>query len=170
MYKFKQYLFLFKQEHRTKTARRLDKTIQHEEQSQVADAAETALKTWYTTTGSFVQMIPWIGDDNMHIMDIYTKLLLVKSDEQVGRKGKGETKLESYEGIFVYDTRDGHLIKRAILNGSAGLGKTTLFDKWLMIGLKAPVGHSGSTNLFLFWKWVNWNKLQTLWMQYLISS
>ena len=65
----------------------------------------------------------------MHIMDIYTKLLLVQSDEQVGRKGKGETKLESYEDIFFYKTREGHLIKRAILNGSAGLGKTTLFDK-----------------------------------------
>ena len=65
----------------------------------------------------------------MHIMDIYTKLLLVQSDEQVGRKGKGETKLKSYEDIFFYETRDGHPIKRAIINGSAGRGKTTLFDK-----------------------------------------
>ena len=48
----------------------------------------------------------------MHIMDIYTNLRLVQSDEQVGRKGKGETILESYEDIFFNKTREGRLIKR----------------------------------------------------------
>ena len=115
-------------------------------------------------------MIPWVDDDKMHIMDIYTKLLLVQSHKQVGRKGKGETKLKSYEDIFFYKTRDGHLIKRAILNGSAGLGKTTLFDKMAYDWAKGSSETLGSTNLFLFWKCVNWNKLQTLWTQYLISS
>ncbi|XP_038044221.1 protein NLRC5-like [Patiria miniata] len=86
-----------------------------------ADQCEAALRSWYTSTGSYVQMIPWVDDDTKHIMDIYTNLQLVG----VGKEGK----IKSYKGIFLVETREGVVIRRIILNGLAGVGKSTLIDK-----------------------------------------
>ena len=83
-----------------------------------ADKTEEALRTRYMTTGSFVQMIPWVDDNMMPIKDIFTKLML---------QNVGEQKLKSYEEIFV--TEEGYPIQRIILNGTAGIGKSTLIDK-----------------------------------------
>ncbi|XP_038054365.1 NLR family CARD domain-containing protein 4-like [Patiria miniata] len=95
-------------------------------QSSSATAAarlcKEALKTLYTTTGSFVQLIPWADDDKMHIMDIYTDLELENTD------GKKE-KVESYEDILHRKTKKGHPIKRIICKGQPGYGKSTLLDK-----------------------------------------
>ncbi|XP_038052714.1 NLR family CARD domain-containing protein 4-like [Patiria miniata] len=82
-----------------------------------------ALKEIYTSTGSYVQMLPWVDDDKRHIMDIYTKLQLKKGDNDL----KGE--VQSYWDIFKLKTSQGHSIIRAILRGWAGLGKTTLIEK-----------------------------------------
>ncbi|XP_038051084.1 NACHT, LRR and PYD domains-containing protein 12-like [Patiria miniata] len=87
-----------------------------------ADSCEVALKTHYRSTGSYVQMIPWIDDDKKHIMDIYTKLQL----ETESYSGKI---LESYDDIFLLKTREGDAVDIAVLNGLAGRGKSTLFDK-----------------------------------------
>ncbi|XP_022105753.1 uncharacterized protein LOC110987358 isoform X2 [Acanthaster planci] len=86
-----------------------------------ADLCEKALQSRYTTTGSYVQIIPWLEDDTKHIMDIYTGL------QVVGDYIKG--KLKSYKGIFLVETREGNVIKRIILDGQAGVGKSTLIAK-----------------------------------------
>ncbi|XP_022080102.1 uncharacterized protein LOC110973527 isoform X2 [Acanthaster planci] len=87
-----------------------------------ADICEESLKTRYMTTGSYVQMIPWVDDDTKHIMDIYTQLQLVNDDGQ-------ERRNVMYEDLFHIKTREGHLVKRIICNGFPGLGKSTLIDK-----------------------------------------
>ncbi len=88
--------------------------------AQVAgESCREALTTHYRTTGSYVQLIPWEDDDTKHIKDIYTELTLEKS-------GK---KLESYKDVFLQTTTDGDPIKRVILKGLAGRGKSTIIDK-----------------------------------------
>ncbi|XP_022111644.1 NACHT, LRR and PYD domains-containing protein 3-like [Acanthaster planci] len=89
-----------------------------------ADKCEKVLKKIYTTTGSYVQMLPWIDDDQKHIMDIYTKLQLEK-DRECDLKGD----VGSYSDVFKIKSREGHPINRAIFRGTPGIGKTTLFDK-----------------------------------------
>ncbi|XP_038052805.1 NLR family CARD domain-containing protein 4-like [Patiria miniata] len=88
-----------------------------------ANKCEKELNYIYETTGSYVQMLPWVDDDKRHIMDIYTKLQLEKDNDDL----KGEVK--SYWDIFKLKSREGYPIIRAILRGWAGLGKTTLLDK-----------------------------------------
>ena len=44
-----------------------------------AGKCNAALNEHYTTTGSFVNINPWVDDDQMHI-DIYTKLQLEKGE------------------------------------------------------------------------------------------
>ena len=56
-------------------------------------------------------------------MDIYTKLQLEKRDQDL----QGE--IELFEDILNIQTREGHPVDRAILQGRPGMGKTTLFDK-----------------------------------------
>ncbi len=94
-----------------------------------AGKAKEALKQKYTNTGSYVQMLPWLDDDKIHIMDIYTKLILVELGDKVGKTEKDKKPLKSYEDIFHLKTREGNPIKRIVFSGSAGLGKTTLIDK-----------------------------------------
>ncbi|XP_033646264.1 uncharacterized protein LOC117305486 [Asterias rubens] len=96
----------------------------------ISDELTEALKQVYMNTGSFVQMLPWVDDDQMHIMDIYTKLVLVVLNDKVGKIVKEKKlQMESYGDIFHLKTREGNPIKRVIFSGSAGLGKTTLCDK-----------------------------------------
>ncbi|XP_038053595.1 trichohyalin-like [Patiria miniata] len=49
--------------------------------SDAADQCRSELEDRYTTTGSYVQLIPWVDDDMKHIMDIYTELQLEKGDQ-----------------------------------------------------------------------------------------
>ncbi|XP_071803881.1 NLR family CARD domain-containing protein 4-like isoform X2 [Asterias amurensis] len=95
----------------------------------ISDELPEALKQVYMNTGSFIQMIPWVDDDKMHIMDIYTKLVLVELVDKKGKIEKVPKQMESYEDIFHVKTREGNPIKRVVFSGSAGLGKTTLCDK-----------------------------------------
>ncbi|XP_022111272.1 NACHT, LRR and PYD domains-containing protein 3-like isoform X2 [Acanthaster planci] len=83
---------------------------------------EKALKSLYMSTGSYVQLIPWINGLKKHIMDIYTKPKLETESYS------GEV-LESYDGIFRIRTREGEAVHIAVVNGLAGRGKSTLFDK-----------------------------------------
>ncbi|XP_022111300.1 NACHT, LRR and PYD domains-containing protein 3-like [Acanthaster planci] len=69
-------------------------------------------------------MLPWVDDDQKHIMDIYTKLQLEK-DHECDLKGK----VESCSDVFKLRSKDGHPINRAIFKGTPGIGKTTFFDK-----------------------------------------
>ncbi|XP_038061693.1 uncharacterized protein LOC119732306 [Patiria miniata] len=93
-----------------------------------ADLCEEALKKVYKTTGSYVQMIPWVGDDMMHIMDIYTKLRLV-TDKLQSIRMRYEGKEVTYEDAFLEENEEGFVINRLIYEGMAGLGKTTLIGK-----------------------------------------
>ncbi|XP_071803952.1 NLR family CARD domain-containing protein 4-like isoform X2 [Asterias amurensis] len=95
----------------------------------ISDELTEALKKVYMNTGSFVQMLPWVDDDQIHIMDIYTKLVLVVLNDKVGKIVKEKIQMKSYEDIFHLKTREDNLIKRVVFSGSAGLGKTTLCDK-----------------------------------------
>ncbi|XP_071784534.1 uncharacterized protein [Asterias amurensis] len=95
----------------------------------ISDELTEALKKVYMNTGSFVQMLPWVDDDQIHIMDIYTKLVLVVLNDKVGKIVKEKKQMESYGDIFHLKKREGNPIKRVIFSGSAGLGKTTLCDK-----------------------------------------
>ncbi|XP_038051100.1 NLR family CARD domain-containing protein 4-like [Patiria miniata] len=88
-----------------------------------ADSCEKSLRSLYMTTGSYVQLLPWVGDDMKHILDIFTKLQLKTG------KGENEFMLASYEDIILLLSRAYHLNPIAILTGLAGSGKTTLFDK-----------------------------------------
>ncbi|XP_033647277.1 LOW QUALITY PROTEIN: uncharacterized protein LOC117306843 [Asterias rubens] len=95
----------------------------------ILDELPEALKQVYMNTGSFVPMLPLVDDDKMHIMDIYTKLVLVELVDKKGKIEKEPIQMESYEDIFHVKTREGNPIKRVVFSGSAGLGKTTLCDK-----------------------------------------
>ncbi|XP_038050685.1 NLR family CARD domain-containing protein 4-like isoform X2 [Patiria miniata] len=86
-----------------------------------ADCCQKDLKWYYRMTGSFVDLIPWFGDDRKHILDIYTKLQLIL--------GKDKVMLTSYDDILLLKTKEGELIPIAVLTGLAGRGKTTLFNK-----------------------------------------
>ncbi|XP_038050708.1 NLR family CARD domain-containing protein 4-like [Patiria miniata] len=86
-----------------------------------ADCCEDALKSYYRRKGSFVKLIPWVGDDRKHIKKIYTELQLIL--------GKDRVKLASYDDILQRETEEGDLILIAVLTGLAGRGKTTLFNK-----------------------------------------
>ncbi|XP_038050704.1 uncharacterized protein LOC119723884 isoform X2 [Patiria miniata] len=86
-----------------------------------ADCCEDALKSHYRGKGSFVKVLPWVGDDRKHITEIYTKLQLIL--------GKDRVKLASYDDILQLETKEGDPIQIAVLTGLAGRGKTTLFDK-----------------------------------------
>ncbi|XP_033645792.1 NACHT, LRR and PYD domains-containing protein 3-like isoform X2 [Asterias rubens] len=93
-----------------------------------ANQCNTKLTKHYKRTGSYVKLIPWINDDNMHIMDIYVKLHLQRTEGCALARNKVETVVD-YEKIFQMKTREGDLINRVIFCGMAGLGKSTLFDK-----------------------------------------
>ncbi|XP_033646467.1 NLR family CARD domain-containing protein 4-like [Asterias rubens] len=109
----------------------------------VEQKANEALKKKYTSTGSYIQMFPLVDDDKIHIMDIYTKLCL---DELVDTRGKIQhNKINLYEEIFFFKTREGYPIKRIIVSGSAGIGKTTLIDK---IAYDWAIGNSETLNKF----------------------
>ncbi|XP_033646471.1 NACHT, LRR and PYD domains-containing protein 3-like [Asterias rubens] len=109
----------------------------------VGKKANKALKKKYTSTGSYVQMLPMVDDSKRHIMDIYTKLCL---DELVDKSGKIQhKKINSYEEIFHFQTREGYPIKRIVVSGSAGIGKTTLIDK---IAYDWAMGNSETLNKF----------------------
>ncbi|XP_022111636.1 protein NLRC5-like [Acanthaster planci] len=90
---------------------------------EAASQCRKELEERYTTTGSYVQLLPWVDDDMKHIKDMYTKLQF-KLDKEGGIKGGVET----YHDIFLITTKEGRVIKRAILCGSAGLGKSTIID------------------------------------------
>ncbi|XP_033646433.1 LOW QUALITY PROTEIN: uncharacterized protein LOC117305678 [Asterias rubens] len=81
-----------------------------------AESCREAIRTHYRD--SYVQLTP-LEDDTKHIKDIYTELTLEESGQ----------KLESYKDIFLQTTRHGDPIKRVILNGEPGRGKSTLIDK-----------------------------------------
>ncbi|XP_071810320.1 NLR family CARD domain-containing protein 4-like [Asterias amurensis] len=81
-----------------------------------AESCREAIRTHYRD--SYVQLTP-LEDDTKHIKDIYTELTLEESGQ----------KLESYKDIFLQTTEYGDLIKRVILNGEPGRGKSTLIDK-----------------------------------------
>ncbi|XP_038061348.1 uncharacterized protein LOC119732053 [Patiria miniata] len=106
-----------------------------------ADLCEEALKKVYKTTGSYVQMIPWVDDDMRDIMDIYTKLRLVTDDneETIGMWYK-DGKEVNYEDTFLVENK-GYIINRIVYEGLAGLGKTTLIGK---IAYDWASGSSGS--------------------------
>ncbi|XP_071809683.1 NLR family CARD domain-containing protein 4-like [Asterias amurensis] len=93
-----------------------------------ANQCNTKLTKHYKRTGSYVKLIPWINDDKMHIMDIYVKLHLQRTEGCALARNKVETVVD-YEKIFQMKTREGDLINRVIFCGMAGLGKSTLFDK-----------------------------------------
>ncbi|XP_038053586.1 uncharacterized protein LOC119726041 [Patiria miniata] len=92
--------------------------------SDATDHCRSELKNRYTETGSYVQLIPWAGDDMKHITDIYTELQLEQGDQD-----DIEGDVQEYGDIFVLKTRDGKVINRAILCGSPGMGKSTIIDK-----------------------------------------
>ncbi|XP_038050698.1 NLR family CARD domain-containing protein 4-like [Patiria miniata] len=91
-------------------------------QDTAADFCEDALKSYYRGKGSFVKVLPWVGDDRKHITEIYTKLQLILGKDRV-------KKLASYDDILQLETEEGDLILIAVLTGLAGRGKTTLFNK-----------------------------------------
>ncbi|XP_071810322.1 NLR family CARD domain-containing protein 4-like [Asterias amurensis] len=148
----------------------------------VASKVNEAVKKVYKTIGSYVQMLPWVDDHQMHIMNIYTKLCLVEQvdtrgkprikginmesdfelnsrfDFKVWRKTYGKMQLEtregnpnkgemkSYEEIFKFQTHhEGIPIKRIVISGPAGIGKTTLIDK---IAYDWAMGNSKTLNKF----------------------
>ncbi|XP_038053605.1 uncharacterized protein LOC119726060 [Patiria miniata] len=92
--------------------------------SDAADQCRSELKERYITTGSYVQLIPWVDDDMKHIRDIYTELQLEKGDQD-----DIEGDVAEYGDIFLVKTKDGNVIKRGILSGSPGMGKSTIIDK-----------------------------------------
>ncbi|XP_038045850.1 uncharacterized protein LOC119720280 [Patiria miniata] len=92
------------------------------------------LKRVYTTTGSYVQLLPGVDNDKMHIPGIYTKVQLeTREGVAVVTGQKGETvNSTEYAKIFrlrTLRTKTEELIKRLIFFGMGGVGKSTIFDK-----------------------------------------
>ena len=86
----------------------------------------------YKDKGSYLQLLPGVGGDQMHIADIYTKVLLkTREGVAVNRDNVKEQAINSieYGKIFGTKTRSGDLIKRLVFVGEGGVGKTTIFDK-----------------------------------------
>ncbi|XP_038045862.1 protein NLRC5-like [Patiria miniata] len=89
------------------------------------------LKGVYTTTGSYVQLLPGVDNDQMHIAGIYTKVQLETLEGVAvvtGQKGESVNSTE-YAKIFRLRTKTGELIERLIFFGMGGVGKSTIFDK-----------------------------------------
>ena len=105
-------------------------TMSLTDSSQVAaDKCNAALKEHYITTGSYVNINPWVDDDQMHI-DIYTKLQLEESEgASVVVTHKEMLNSIEYEKIFLITSREGDFVKRLIFFGEGGVGKSTFFDK-----------------------------------------
>ncbi|XP_022104856.1 NACHT, LRR and PYD domains-containing protein 2-like [Acanthaster planci] len=88
----------------------------------------------YKRTGSYVQLIPTVDNDEMHIPGIYTKVQL-KTREGVAVVGMGCHNKEEivnsteYAKILGAKTRTGDLIKRVIFFGMGGVGKSTILHK-----------------------------------------
>ncbi|XP_038045554.1 NACHT, LRR and PYD domains-containing protein 3-like isoform X1 [Patiria miniata] len=89
------------------------------------------LKIFYKTTGSYVQLLPGVDNDQKHITGIYTKVQLETREglaEVTDKKGETVNSTE-YAKIFRLRTKTGELIKRLIFYGMGGVGKSTIFDK-----------------------------------------
>ncbi|XP_033645428.1 protein NLRC3-like isoform X2 [Asterias rubens] len=99
------------------------------DQKQIQAVASKAVEKVYKSTGSYVQILPWVDDHQRHIMDIYTKLCLVKQVDMSGMIQTKKNTLQLYEEMFHSETREKNPIKRIVISGSAGIGKTTLIDK-----------------------------------------
>ncbi|XP_038058726.1 NLR family CARD domain-containing protein 4-like [Patiria miniata] len=89
------------------------------------------LKGVYKTTGSYVQLLPRVDNDQMHIAGIYTKVQLETLEGVAVVTGQKRESVNSteYAKIFLLTTRTGELIKRLIFFGMGGVGKSTIFDK-----------------------------------------
>ena len=99
---------------------------------ETANRIVTNVKKVYKDKGSYLQLLPGVGGDQMHIADIYTKVLLrTREGVAVNRDNVKEQAINSieYGKIFGTKTRSGDLIKRLVFVGEGGVGKTTIFDK-----------------------------------------
>ncbi|XP_038045556.1 NACHT, LRR and PYD domains-containing protein 3-like isoform X3 [Patiria miniata] len=105
----------------------------------VGNKTRDILKEFYKTSGSYVQLLPEVDNDQKHIAGIYTKVQLetregiavVTIGETVRKRGqKGEiVNSTEYDKIFRLRTRTGELITRLIFVGMGGVGKSTIFDR-----------------------------------------
>ncbi|XP_038045860.1 NACHT, LRR and PYD domains-containing protein 14-like [Patiria miniata] len=96
----------------------------------VGNKTSDILKRVYKTTGSYVQLLPGVDNDQMHIAGIYTKVQLETREGVAVTGQKGETvNSTEYEKIFRLRTKTGELIKRLVFFGMGGVGKSTIFDK-----------------------------------------
>ncbi|XP_038045853.1 NACHT, LRR and PYD domains-containing protein 1 homolog [Patiria miniata] len=97
----------------------------------VGNKTRDILKGVYKTTGSYVQLLPGVDNDQMHIAGIYTKVQLETREGVAvvtGQKGDTVNSTE-YAKIFRLRTKPGELISRLIFYGMGGVGKSTIFDK-----------------------------------------
>ncbi|XP_038045660.1 NACHT, LRR and PYD domains-containing protein 3-like isoform X1 [Patiria miniata] len=109
----------------------------------VGNKTRDILKEVYTTTGSYVRLLPRcrVGNDQMHIESIYTKVRLEtregvavvctptgKTATKSSQRGETVNSIE-YDKIFRFRKGTKELIKRLIFVGEGGVGKSTIFDK-----------------------------------------
>ncbi|XP_022094932.1 NLR family CARD domain-containing protein 4-like [Acanthaster planci] len=94
------------------------------ESKAAATKCKAELKLFYEGTGSYVQLNPWLANDQKCIKDMYSRLQFLNA------KGAVPGTQVCYEDILVFmKKRTGKMIPVAVLSGLAGRGKTTLFDK-----------------------------------------
>ncbi|XP_038045630.1 NACHT, LRR and PYD domains-containing protein 3-like [Patiria miniata] len=107
----------------------------------VGNKTRDILKERYKTTGSYVQLLPGVANDQKHIASIYTKVRLQtregvavvctptgKTATKSSQRGEIVNSIE-YAKIFRLKKRTKKLIKRLIFVGEGGVGKSTIFDK-----------------------------------------
>ncbi|XP_038045661.1 NACHT, LRR and PYD domains-containing protein 12-like isoform X2 [Patiria miniata] len=107
----------------------------------VGNKTRDILKEVYTTTGGYVQLLPRVANDQMHIDSIYTKVRLEtregvavvctptgKTATKSSQRGETVNSIE-YDKIFRLRKGTKKLIKRLIFVGEGGVGKSTIFDK-----------------------------------------
>ena len=122
-----------------------DQPSHSREMHPVLRVAANKCKEKYKTTGSYVDVNPWVDDDQMHI-DIYTKLQFEKSEgAAVVMKEKEMLNSIEYNKIFFVKSREGKFVKRLIFFGKGGVGKSTFFDK---IAYDWAVGSSDVLNKY----------------------
>ena len=91
------------------------------------EKCKTQLAEHYQTSMSRVQRTPWNPDDTVAIDKIYTRLSWVKQTKKAS--GTIEIWLDEYTEVFKEREEDGLKPKRILVEGDAGMGKSTFAKK-----------------------------------------
>ena len=81
----------------------------------------------YTQDAMKIEMAPWVRDYNVNMEDLYSELSLEKIENKpTGLQGQ---RLDGYTDMFKESKYEKFRVKKILLKGDPGMGKTTLSKK-----------------------------------------